>query len=170
MNILNRFGDVAQNPGDAYLPYLAAVEEGVLDPAEAPDLSPQDAIAALRSGVMPPLGGVVDLGRNRKGAFDLVVIEYLTEKEMVIVPSSKLAVDDETDIIRVPGPVTLSDDLGKVSLIAAFDRPELAMWRPENYKQVGNMALRELGIDAPHYEVVRIDDGAYIARRPMRYF
>lgn len=167
MSALRQFGDVATNPKEAYLPYLAAVEAGRLDPETAPDLSPQDAALMLRNGVMPGGGAVVDLGGGQRGAYDVVAVVHLSDKEAVVAPAPKDNIDDETGLVKRPGGLSLSLEAGRLRLPALYDRPELADWRPETYRRVGDTAVKWLK-DAPFFDILAIDEGFYIARRPMR--
>lgn len=170
MQIPHKLGRPSSSPEESYIPYLPAIESGVIEVDSVKVNSPQDAALCISNGKMPEQGGVVRLSEDVHGAFDLVALEYGSERELVLFPSSKDAVSDDNDEIRHTGLVVFSSDEGVIKPFAFADNPNKAMWRPELYSRFGDVSLRFLGL-SHRYDAVEVESsGIIVARKPIRYF
>lgn len=159
LNIPDNYGQVPTGDQAPYLPYISVRDE-LLDDPEVPIGDMFEAVQLLRKGLMPEKGAVVDLGGGLLGAFDLVAVERLSAREVIITPAAKLAVDNQTDQLTGQGVVTLTDDSGRLKVVSVVDTNRgLNGWGRLRSYRVGGIILGELGISAPCYEVVEEDAG-----------
>ncbi len=165
VDISSRFGEVPQSPDDAYLPFPAALEMDKVDPTTVELVTLADATASINSGVMPKQGSIFEVGDNH-GALDLLAVERVTAKEVVLLPSTKRAVDKETGEFVLPGMVVYSTDQGMLKLTSAVDKAERADWS-EHFSRVGRMAICRFGIEAPTYDAVEISPDVIFGRTPI---
>ncbi len=170
MEIPHKLGRPSANPEESYIPYLPAIESGLIELESVKVNKPQDAALSIINGKMPQKGGVVKLSDDSHGAFDLVALKHGSDKELVLFPTSKDAVCDDNDEIRNTGLVIFSTDEGLIKPFAFVDRASRAIWRPEEYRNFGSVSLRFLGLSSS-YEAVEVESsGVIVARKPMRYF
>lgn len=166
---LSRFGDVARSPEEAYLPFLAAIEAERLDPTTVPLHDPHEAAIEVRNGCIPEQGAVMELPGDKLAAFDHVAFEWLSGREAVVAPSSKDAIDGNTGAVRRTGGLVRTDQDGGLTVHGVFERRDMADWRPQTHKAIGDVSLRWLW-PGQRYEVIEIDSGIVVARTPMRFF
>ncbi len=171
LTIHSRFGEVPQSEDDAYLSFPVALEVGKVDPNEVELVDPVKAAISINNGIMPKQGSVFEVN-GLHGALDLTAVERATPRELILLPSTKKAVNEETGEFVLPGVVLYSTEDGRLKLTTAVDRPERADWSPY-YSRVGKMAIYKLGLEAPMYDAVEIDpNGIVVGRKPTlrKYF
>lgn len=155
-----------------YLPFAAAMEMGVLDPAAVNTHTPHGAVDLLRAGIMPSEGGVVDL-HGEPAAFDLLIAAQ-SGKDIHVLPTSKAAVDPKTDHIVMPGQIVFWPTSERLKVIGRTLTNERAAWvRPKSgmYRSAGRIACQFFGLDSPEFDVEEVtESGLVIASPRRRYF
>lgn len=170
IRIKQRFGEMPDSPDEAYKPYFSMRDE--LDKLIQKNIVPTNSVPrvvdSLRSGIMPEKGAIVGLGSGVCGGFDLVTIEYVSEKEAVVVPAPKSAVDDESDRIVKKGGIAYTDDLENLKIADLIVPPNgLGEYRGRSVYKIGDLFLSELGIDAPSFKIKEEDSGLLVGRLPV---
>lgn len=154
---------------ELYLPYHAADDQGILDPELVSPVPISRASELLLEGRMPNKAGLVDLP-NALGAFDLVDIEYLTPKEIVVRPVEKNRVDSDGQIQR-PGDVTFALPYAIRPYARALGTGQVNWERPV-YEGAACYTHRfnspDDAVERPDIEVVRYSFGKYPIFRPIR--
>ena len=164
--------NVQHGEPEIYLPFAAAVEMGILDPAAVTTHTPHGAVDLLRAGIMPPEGGVVDL-HGEPAAFDLLTAAQ-NGKDIHVLPTAKAAVDPKTDHIVMPGQIVFWPTPERLKVIGRTLTSERAVWvRPQSgvYRTAGRVACQFYGLDSPEFDVQEVTDaGLVIATPRRRYF
>jgi hypothetical protein len=170
---LIEFGEIAQAGQDAYIPYLPATEFGMLDVDELVSSqgvnNPQSAALLVRNGVMPRVAGVIGRSGQVIGAYDHVAVEYFKpDKELVVVPTTKQAVDQGSKKIEKPGLVTLTLESGLIRPVYAIDDESRANWN-NKFRRCGGLAVMPLVHIAP-LEITSIEQNGLITAKPTKKY
>ncbi len=167
INIYKRLGETPDNPEEAYKPYFSMRDE-LIEQQQVPIRNVRDVIDSIRNGIMPDMGAVVGLGRGICAGFDLVTLERVSEKEAVVSPAPKSAVDDDTDQILYRGGITYTDDYGNMKIFGLIERYNGFNDVGRSVSRLsGDLVLRTMGIHTPTYRIVEDDSGLLLARAPM---
>ncbi len=154
-----------------YYPVFSAIEFGILDLSRIDPHIPQTANLMVQNGLIPDQAGSMVLPGDKLGVYDLVD-GMLVGDELRVFPTDKSAVDKTSrQIQKYSGLVVLSNlESGTIRVVAEVFDPSRSDWN-QSLRNVGNCALRPLGIGAPIYEVDELSDTGLIrAKLPKRYF
>lgn len=166
VTINQRYGEIPTSQDEAYFPY-PLVRDELIDNDHVPINTVASVLDSIRQGIMPEKGAVVSLGSGICGAFDLVAVERVTDREAVIVPAKKDVVHKRTDRIMGRSVLILSNDEGDLKVLGAIERHNGHNHTDDNCKLIGEYVLEEYGINSPKYHIVQDESGVLVCRSPM---
>ena len=151
-----------------YFHVFSAMQLGKLDLDSLNPHNPQTANMMVQNGLIPDQAGSMVLPGDKLGVYDLVD-GVLAGDELRVFPTDKSAVDKTSrQIQKYSGLVVLSNiESGTIKLVAEIFDPSKSDWN-QSLRNVGNCALRPLGIDAPTYEVDELSDNGVIVAKSVK--